>query len=58
MKTLLIILAVLLAVAVVAAVILNHPCFGRRMGKERKARIEQFRQVFSQSAKLVGDFSK
>ena len=39
MKTLLIILAVLLAVAVVAAVILNHPCFGRRMGKERKARI-------------------
>ena len=39
MKTLLIFLAVLLAVAVVAAVILNHPCFGRRMGKERKARI-------------------
>ena len=39
MKTLLIILVVLLAVAVVATVILNHPCFGRRMGKERKARI-------------------
>jgi len=39
MKTLLIIHVVLLAVAVVATVILNHPCFGRRMGKERKASI-------------------
>ena len=40
MKTLLIILAVLLVLAIVAVVILNHPAFGRRMSKERKARIE------------------
>ena len=39
MKTLIIILAVLLLITAVVAV-LNHPCFGRRMGKERKARIE------------------
>ena len=39
-KTLLIILAVLLVLAIVAVVILNHPTFGRRMSKERKARIE------------------
>ena len=39
-KTLLIILAVLLVLAIVAVVILNHPAFGRRMSKERKARIE------------------
>ena len=40
MKTLLIILAVLLIITIVAVVILNHPAFGRRMSKERKARIE------------------
>ena len=39
MKTLIIILVVLLLITAVVAV-LNHPCFGRRMGKERKARIE------------------
>ena len=40
MKNLLIILAVLIVLAVVVVVILHHPAFGRRMSKERKARIE------------------
>ena len=40
MKLLLIVLAVLLVIAIVGIIILNHPCFGRRMSKERKARIE------------------
>jgi L-ascorbate metabolism protein UlaG (beta-lactamase superfamily) len=40
MKTLLIVLSVILVIAIVGAIILNHPCFGRRMSKERKARIE------------------
>ena len=40
MKTLLIILAILLVLATVAVVVLNHPAFGRRMSAERKARIE------------------
>ena len=39
MKTLIIILVVLLLITAVVAV-LNQPCFGRRIGKERKARIE------------------
>ena len=39
MKTLIIVVVLLLLVAAVVAV-LNHPAFGRRMGKERKARIE------------------
>ena len=39
MKTL-IILAVLLLITVAIIAVLNHPCFGRRMSKERKARIE------------------
>ena len=39
MKTL-IILAVLLLITVAIIALLNHPCFGRRMSKERKARIE------------------
>ena len=40
MKTLFIILAVLLLLVAVVVAVLNHPAFGRRMGKERKARIE------------------
>ena len=40
MKILLIVLAVLLVIAIVGVIILNHPCFGRRMSKERKARID------------------
>ena len=40
MKILLILLAVILVIAIVGVIILNHPCFGRRMSKERKARIE------------------
>jgi len=40
MKTLLIVLSVILVIAIVGAIILNHPCFGRRMSKERKACIE------------------
>ena len=39
MKTI-IILIVLLLLVVAVVVLLNHPCFGRRMGKERRARIE------------------
>ena len=39
MKTLIIVVVLLLLVAAVVAV-LNHPAFGRRLGKERKARIE------------------
>ena len=40
MKILLIILAVISVIAIIGVIILNHPCFGRRMSKERKARIE------------------
>ena len=40
MKIILIVLAVFLVIAIVGIIILNHPCFGRRMSKERKARIE------------------
>lgn len=40
MKILLIVLAVISVIAIVGIIILNHPCFGRRMSKERKARIE------------------
>ena len=40
MKILLIVLAVISVIAIVGVIILNHPCFGRRMSKERKARIE------------------
>ena len=40
MKTLLIILAVLIVLAIVTVGILHHPAFGRKMSKERKARIE------------------
>ena len=40
MKTLLIILAVLIVLAIVTVGILHHPAFGRRMSKECKARIE------------------
>ena len=39
MKTILVLLGILLVLAVVAAIILNHPAFGHRMTKERKARI-------------------
>ena len=39
MKTL-IILAVLLLITVAIIAVLNHPCFGRRMSKERAAHIE------------------
>ena len=40
MKILLILLAVVAVIAVAAAVVLSHPAFGRRMSKERRARIE------------------
>ena len=40
MKALLIILSILLILVAVAVAIFNHPAFGRRMSKERKARIE------------------
>ena len=40
MKILLIVLAVISVIAIVGVIILNHPAFGRRMSKERKARIE------------------
>ena len=40
LKMLLIILAVLLVIAIVGVIILNHPSFGRRMSKERQDRIE------------------
>lgn len=40
MKTLFIILAVLLLIVAIVVAVLHHPAFGRRMGKERKARIE------------------
>ena len=40
MKILLIVLAVISVIAIVGIIILNHPCFGRRMSKERKARIK------------------
>lgn len=41
MKALVIILSVLGVAGASTAGILTHPCFGRRMSKERKARIEQ-----------------
>ena len=40
MKIILIVLAVISVIAIFGVIILNHPCFGRRMSKERKARIE------------------
>ena len=40
MKILLIVLAVISVIAIVGTIILNHPCFGRRMSRERKTRIE------------------
>ena len=40
MKILLIILAVVAAIAITAALVLRHPAFGRKVSKERKARIE------------------
>lgn len=40
MKALIIILSVIGVTGASAVVLLNHPCFGRRMSKERKARIE------------------
>ena len=40
MKILLIVLAVISVIAIVGIIILSHPCFGRRMSKERKARSE------------------
>ena len=40
MKILLIVLSVQFVIAIVGIIILNHPCFGRRMSKERQARIE------------------
>ena len=40
MKILLILLAVVAAIAVAAVLVLRHPAFGRKMSKERKARIE------------------
>ena len=40
MKILLIVLAVISMIAIVSTIILNHPCFGRRMSRERKTRIE------------------
>ena len=40
MKTLLILIAVFFVIAIVGAIILNHPCFGKRMSKERETRIE------------------
>ena len=41
MKILLIVLAVISVIAIVGTIILNHPCFGRRMSRERKTRIEE-----------------
>ena len=41
MKALIIILSVIGVTGATAAGILCHPCFGRKMSKERKARIEQ-----------------
>ena len=41
MKILLILIAILFVIAIVVVIVLNHPCFGRRMSKERKARIER-----------------
>ena len=41
MKILLIVLAVISVVVIVGLIILSHPAFGRRMSKERKARIEK-----------------
>ena len=40
MKILLIILAVVTVVAITAILVLRHPAFGRKMSKERQARIE------------------
>ena len=40
MKIILIVLAVISVLAIVGIIILNHPCFGKRMSKERQARIE------------------
>ena len=40
MKIIFILLAVISVIAIIGVIILNHPCFGRRMSKERKARIE------------------
>ena len=40
MKIIFILLAVITVIAIISVIILNHPCFGRRMSKERKARIE------------------
>lgn len=40
MKILLILLAVAALIAVAAVLVLRHPAFGRKMSKERKARIE------------------
>ena len=40
MTILLIILAVVAAIAITAALVLRHPAFGRRMSKDRQARIE------------------
>ena len=40
MKIFLIILAVVAAIAITVALVLRHPAFGRKMSKERQARIE------------------
>ncbi|MBQ7530790.1 MAG: MBL fold metallo-hydrolase [Paludibacteraceae bacterium] len=40
MKILLILLAVVAGIAIAAVLVLRHPAFGRKMSKERKARIE------------------
>ena len=41
MKVMIILLSALGALAIAAVVLLSHPCFGRRMSKERKALLER-----------------
>ena len=61
MKTLLIILAVVAAVAITAILVLRHPAFGRHVSAERKARIEaspNYRDGMFQNEEPTPQFSR
>ena len=61
MKTLLIILAVVAVVAITAILVLRHPAFGRKLSKERKARIEaspNYRDGMFQNEEPTPQFSR
>ena len=61
MKILLIILAVVAVVAITTMLVLRHPAFGRKMSKERKARIEaspNYRDGMFQNEEPTPQFSR